>query len=73
MPPNTIVLCEEGKELAFSFDDMCRYNGGGSPGGVAHAFKVLERAPGWVARASVSSSGCATAIGRSPWCCVTVS
>lgn len=23
---------------------MVRYNGGGSPGGVAHAFKVLERA-----------------------------
>ena len=30
--------------IAFSFDDMLRYHGGGSPGGVAHAFKVLERA-----------------------------
>jgi hypothetical protein len=44
MPPNPIVVLEEGTELAFSFDEMCRYNGGGSPGGVAHAFKVLERA-----------------------------
>jgi hypothetical protein len=44
MSPNTIVVHEEDTELAFSFDEMCRYNGGGSPGGVAHAFKVLERA-----------------------------
>lgn len=30
--------------MAFSYDDMLRYHGPGSPGGVAHAFKVLERA-----------------------------
>ncbi len=30
--------------LAFAFDDLMRYHGSGSPGGVAHAFKVLERA-----------------------------
>ena len=35
---------DAGRRLAFSFDDMLRYHGGGSPGGVAHAFKVLERA-----------------------------
>ena len=30
--------------MAFSFEDLMRYHGPGSPGGVAHAFKVLERA-----------------------------
>ena len=39
-----IEVVERGWPIAFSFDDMLRYHGGGSPGGVAHAFKVLERA-----------------------------
>lgn len=39
-----IEVVERGRVIAFSFDDMVRYHGGGSPGGVAHAFKVLERA-----------------------------
>ena len=39
-----IEVIERGRPIAFSFDDMLRYHGGGSPGGVAHAFKVLERA-----------------------------
>ena len=39
-----IFVVDEGRELSFSFEDMLRYHGGGSPGGVAHAFKVLERA-----------------------------
>ena len=39
-----IEVVERGRPIAFSFDDMLRYHGGGSPGGVAHAFKVLERA-----------------------------
>lgn len=30
--------------MAFTFEDLMRYHGAGSPGGVAHAFKVLERA-----------------------------
>lgn len=30
--------------MSFSFDDILKRHGGGSPGGVAHAFKVLERA-----------------------------
>lgn len=30
--------------MAFSFEDVMRYHGPGSPGGAAHAFKVLERA-----------------------------
>jgi hypothetical protein len=44
MRSDTIRVEEDGSELAFSFAEMVRYNGGGSPGGVAHAFKVLERA-----------------------------
>jgi hypothetical protein len=40
----SIEVVEQGRPIAFSFDDMLRYHGGGSPGGVAHAFKVLERA-----------------------------
>ena len=40
----SIEVVERGGPIAFSFDDMLRYHGGGSPGGVAHAFKVLERA-----------------------------
>jgi hypothetical protein len=40
----SIEVIERGRPIAFSFDDMLRYHGGGSPGGVAHAFKVLERA-----------------------------
>lgn len=39
-----IEIVDGGRLLAFSFDDMLRYHGGGSPGGVAHAYKVLERA-----------------------------
>jgi hypothetical protein len=41
--PETIVVLERGEPIAFSFADMLRHHGGGSPGGVAHAFKVLER------------------------------
>ena len=40
----SIEVIERGRPITFSFDDMLRYHGGGSPGGVAHAFKVLERA-----------------------------
>lgn len=39
-----LTVLDAGVPLAFSFDDMMRYHGPGSPGGVAHAFKVLERA-----------------------------
>jgi hypothetical protein len=40
---STIDVLDRGRLLAFSFDDMLRYHGPGSPGGVAQAFKVLER------------------------------
>jgi GrpB-like predicted nucleotidyltransferase (UPF0157 family) len=39
-----IVVRDQEQEIAFSFEDMMRYHGPGSPGGVAHAYKVLERA-----------------------------
>jgi hypothetical protein len=40
----TIEVLDQGHALGFSFEDMLRYHGPGSPAGVAHAFKVLERA-----------------------------
>jgi hypothetical protein len=40
----TIEVTELGRTISFSFDDMMRYHGPGSPGGVANAFKVLQRA-----------------------------
>lgn len=43
MASDRILVVDDGRELSFSFDDMLNYHGGGSPGGVAHAFKVLER------------------------------
>lgn len=39
----TIVVTDGGQPIGFSFEDMMRYHGPASPGGVAHAFKVLER------------------------------
>jgi hypothetical protein len=39
-----IEVVDGGRLLAFSFEDIMRYHGPGSPGGVAHAVKVLELA-----------------------------
>jgi hypothetical protein len=39
-----LVLVDRGVRLSFSFEDLMRYHGPSSPGGVAHAYKVLERA-----------------------------
>jgi hypothetical protein len=41
---DTIRVQERGRIIEFSIDDMMRYHGGGSPAGVANAFKVLQRA-----------------------------
>jgi hypothetical protein len=41
---STIKVVDRGQLITFSFEDMMKYHGPGSPGGVAHAFKVLERA-----------------------------
>jgi hypothetical protein len=40
----TIEVVDRGARLTFSFDDVMKYHGPGSPGGVAHAFKVMQRA-----------------------------
>ena len=37
-----IEVVDRGRLIAFSFEDIMRYHGPGSPGGVAHAVKVLE-------------------------------
>ena len=37
-------VADHGRPIDFGFDDLMRYHGGGSPGGVAIAFKALERA-----------------------------
>src|SRR3954452_105439 len=39
-----LTVCERGVAIDCSFDDLMRFHGVHSPGGVAHAFKVLERA-----------------------------
>ena len=41
---STIEVVERGLRIPFSFEDILKYHGAGSPGGVAHAFKVLGRA-----------------------------
>ena len=38
------AVLDRGARLEFGFDDLMRYHGPGSPGGVAHAYKVLELA-----------------------------
>jgi hypothetical protein len=40
----TIVVQEREQSLSWSFEEILKYHGFGSPGGVAHAFKVMERA-----------------------------
>jgi hypothetical protein len=41
---STLAVLDGTQRIDFSFHDMMRYHGPGSPGGVAHAFKVMERA-----------------------------
>lgn len=40
----SLAVQELGRTWEFTFDDMLRFHGGGSPAGVANAFKVLQRA-----------------------------
>lgn len=39
-----LIIREGGKDLAYDFPDLMAYHGFGYPGGVAHAFKVMQRA-----------------------------
>jgi hypothetical protein len=41
---STLTVLDGRRRIDFSFEDMMKYHGPGSPGGVAHAFKVMERA-----------------------------
>jgi len=41
---DVIEVREEGSAVSFSFEEMLRYSGPGSPGGVALGFKLMERA-----------------------------
>ena len=40
----SLQVDDAGRTIAFTFDDMMRFHGPGSPGGVAMAFKVMQRA-----------------------------
>ncbi len=40
----TIDVSDDGQRLSFSFEEMLRYSGPGSPAGVAMAFKAMELA-----------------------------
>ena len=42
--PETLEVIERGRTLSFSFEDVLKYHGPGSPGGAAIAWKALERA-----------------------------
>lgn len=39
-----LTVLDGGHPLQFSFDDLLKYHGSGSPGGVAHAYQVMQRA-----------------------------
>ncbi len=41
--PATLTVLDSGQAIEFTFEDLIRYHGRGSPGGVAHAFKVMEQ------------------------------
>ncbi|HUR85036.1 MAG TPA: hypothetical protein VMY78_06795 [Solirubrobacteraceae bacterium] len=41
---STLAVLDGATRIEFSFEDLMKYHGPGSPGGVAHAFKVMERA-----------------------------
>ena len=41
---DSIEVTELGRTIGFSFEDLLKYHGPGSPGGVAVAFKAMQRA-----------------------------
>lgn len=44
MMTSTLTVTDHGTTLEFTHEDALRYHGPQAPGGVAHAYKVLERA-----------------------------
>jgi hypothetical protein len=41
---DALEVAEDGHPITYRFDDLMKYHGPGFPGGVAHAYKVMERA-----------------------------
>lgn len=41
---DTLEVLDQGQGIAISYAELLKYHGPGYPGGVAHAFKVMERA-----------------------------
>lgn len=41
---DVVEVAEAGEPIQYTYADLMKYHGPGFPGGVAHAFKVLERA-----------------------------
>ncbi|NKQ40599.1 MAG: hypothetical protein HF962_03415 [Sulfurovum sp.] len=39
-----LTVLDHGREYSFTFEEMLKYHGPIAPGGVAHAYKVMERA-----------------------------
>ncbi len=39
-----LEVLEDGLRITYTFEDLMKYHGPGNPGGVAHAYKVMERA-----------------------------
>jgi hypothetical protein len=48
--PESVEVTERGRTLEFTFEDLLRYHGPGSPAGVACAFKAMQRAFGMLSR-----------------------
>lgn len=42
--PDHLAVLEDGHCMSYRFEDLMRYHGPGNPGGVAHGYKVMERA-----------------------------
>ena len=43
---DSLIVTDHGTTLDFTYEDALHYHGPQAPGGVAHAYKVLERTLG---------------------------
>lgn len=53
MSQTTLTVLEAGKPLTYTYAELMHFHGFGFPGGVAHAFKVMERALPLLAKGEV--------------------
>jgi hypothetical protein len=44
MEPSRLEILDHGQRITFVFEDLLKYHGRSAIGGVAHGFKVMERA-----------------------------